>query len=121
MDWVVVQRLATGVRFLFGARGQQRVRCVGMPGEVDPAFRWIDGTMLAAGLDAGREREACDGVADHLPLAAAEAANGVAHEQNLGEVVAAQSGTAEALTGAELTLNRHTVVGIYSEVRCALV
>ena len=87
-----------------------------MFGEVDPAFRWVDGAMPAAGLDAGRERKAGDGVADHLPLTAAEAADGIAHEQNLGEVVAAQSGAAEGLAGAELALNRNAVVGVESEV-----
>lgn len=72
--------------------------------------------MPAARLDAGREREAGDCVADHLALTATEAADGIAHEQNLGEVVAAQGGAAEGLAGAELALNRNAVVGVESEV-----
>ena len=56
------------------------------------------------------------GVADHLALTAAEAADGIAHEQNLGEVVAAQRGAAEGLAGAELALDRNAVVGVESEV-----
>lgn len=66
-----------------------------MFGEVDPALGWVDGAVSAARLDAGRDGEAGDGVADHLALTAAEAADGIAHEQNLGEVFAAQAGAAE--------------------------
>jgi hypothetical protein len=87
-----------------------------MPGEVDPTLGWIDGAVPAAGLDAGRQRKAGDGVADQLALAATEAANGIAHEQDLGEVFAAQGGTAELLAGAELTLDRYAVVGVYTEI-----
>ena len=68
--------------------------------------------MPAAGFDAGREGEAGDGETDHLALTAAEAADGIAHEQYLAEVVAAQGGAAEALAGAELALDRHPVVGV---------
>jgi hypothetical protein len=45
--------------------------------------------MLPSRFDAGRERETGDGKADQLTLAAAEAADGIAHEKDLGEVVAA--------------------------------
>jgi hypothetical protein len=88
-----------------------------MPGEVDPSFGWVNWAVAAAGLDARREGEAGDGVADHLTLTAAEAANGIAHEEEIGKVVSAQGGTAEALGGAELALDRHTVEGVYTEVR----
>ena len=67
--------------------------------------------------DAGWERDAGDGEADHLTLTAAEAANGIAHEEEIGKVVSAQGGTAEALGGAELALDRHTVERVYTEVR----
>jgi hypothetical protein len=68
--------------------------------------------MPAAGFDAGREGEAGDGVTDHLALTTAEAADGIAHEQDLAEIVAAQSGAAELLAGAELALDRNPVVGV---------
>jgi hypothetical protein len=83
-----------------------------MFGEVDPASRWINGTMPAAGFDAGREGEAGDGVTHHLALTAAEAPDGIAHEQDLAEIVAAQSGAAELLARAELALDRDAVVGV---------
>jgi len=85
---------------------------IGMASEIDPALGWVNRAMPAAWLDAGREREAGDGVTDHLALATAEAADGIAHEQNLGKIVAAQGGAAEVLAGAELTLDRNTVVGV---------
>jgi hypothetical protein len=72
--------------------------------------------MPAAGLDAGGEGEAGDGVADHLTLAAAEAADGIAHEEDLRDVVAAKGGAAKVLAGAELTLDRDAVVGIQPKV-----
>ena len=73
-----------------------------MFGEIDPASRWVHGTMLPPRFFAGRKREAGDGEADQLALTAAEAADGIAHEENLREVVAAQCGAAERLAGAEL-------------------
>ena len=85
-----------------------------MPGEVDPSLGWVNGVVPAPGLDAGREGEAGDGVADHLALTATEAADGIAHEQDLGEVFAAEGGAAEVLAGAELALDRHAMVGIYA-------
>jgi hypothetical protein len=87
-----------------------------MFGEVDPAFGGVDGAMPAAGLDAGRDGEAGDGVADHLALTAAETADGIAHEQDLGEVVAAESGAAKVFSGAELTLDLDAVQGVCPEV-----
>jgi hypothetical protein len=92
-----------------------------MPGEVNPALGRVEGAMPAAGLDAGRDGEAGDGVTDHLALTAAYTADGVAHEENLSEVVTAQRGAAEVLAGAELALNGDAVVGVNSEVRSAFV
>jgi hypothetical protein len=100
------------VEFFFGRCGRQRIWGIGVFGEVDPALGWIHGAVSAARLDAGGEREAGDGVTDHLALTTAETADGIAHEQNLSEVVAAQGGTAKALTGTELALDRDTVVGV---------
>jgi hypothetical protein len=77
--------------------------------------------MSAARLDAGREGEAGNGVADHLALTAAEAADGIAHEKDLGEVIAAQGGAPECLAGAILALDRDTVAGVLTEVRGAVV
>jgi hypothetical protein len=73
--------------------------------------------MLSSRFDAGREREAGDGEADQLALTAAEAAYGIAHEKDLGEVIAAQGGTPERLAGTVLALDRDTVAWIQSEVR----
>ena len=87
-----------------------------MFGEVDPASRWVDGAVFSSRFDAGREREAGDGEADHLALTAAEAADGITHEKDLGEVVATQGGATECLAGTELALNRNTVAGVQSEV-----
>jgi hypothetical protein len=61
-----------------------------MFGEVDPASRWVDGSMLSSRLDAGREREAGDGEAGELALTAAEAADRIAHEKDLSEVIASE-------------------------------
>jgi hypothetical protein len=83
-----------------------------MSGEVDPALRGVDEAVSATRLDARRESKACDGVADHLALTAAETADGIAHEQNLADIVAAQGGAAEALAGAELTLDWDAMVGV---------
>jgi hypothetical protein len=73
--------------------------------------------MLSSRLDAGREREAGDGEADKLTLTAAEAADGIAHEKDLGKVVAAESGATECLTGTELALNRDAVTRVQPKVR----
>lgn len=72
--------------------------------------------MPAPGLDAGGDGEAGDRVAYHLTLTAAQTADGIAHEEDLGEVVAAQAGTAEALSRAELALDRDTVARVQPEV-----
>lgn len=101
--------LAAGVRFLFGLCRRQRIGGVGVFGEVDPLFGGVDGAMPAAGFDAGRDGEAGDGVADHLALAAAETADGIAHEQDLSEVIAAEGGAAKVFSDAELALNLHAV------------
>jgi hypothetical protein len=87
-----------------------------MFGEVDPASGWIHGAMPTARLVAGRDGETSDGVACHLALAAAETTDGVAHEQDLSEVVAAQGGATKVLAGAELALNRNAVIGIQAKV-----
>lgn len=76
--------------------------------------------MPAARLEAGGDGQAGYGVADHLALTAAEAADGITHKKDLGEVLGAQGGAAKALAGAELTLNGNAVVGIEAEVRSAV-
>ena len=73
--------------------------------------------MLSSRFDAGRERETGDGEADKLTLTAAEAADRIAHEKDLGEVVAAQRGATECLAGTELALDRDTVTRVQPEVR----
>jgi len=73
--------------------------------------------MLSSRFDTGREREAGYGETDQLTLTAAEAADGIAHEEDLGEVVAAQGGATECLAGTELALNRDTVTRVPPEVR----
>ena len=88
-----------------------------MFGEVDPASRWVDGAVLSSRLDAGREREAGDGKADQLTLTAAEAADGISHEKDLGKVVAAQGGATECLAGTELALNGDAVARVQPKVR----
>lgn len=90
-----------------------------MFGEVNPTLGWVHRAVPAAGFDAGRDGEAGDGVTDHLTLTAAEAADRIAHEENLGEVFAAQGRAAEVFSGAELALDGNTVVGVQSEVRGA--
>jgi hypothetical protein len=65
--------------------------------------------MSSPRLDARRERQARDREAHQLALTAAEAAHGIAHQQNLCEVVAAQRGPPEGLAGAELALDRNAV------------
>jgi hypothetical protein len=77
--------------------------------------------MSAAWLDAGRDGETGDSVTDHLALTAAYTADGVAHEENLSEIVTTQRGAAEVLAGAELALDRDTVIRVHSEVRGAFV
>jgi hypothetical protein len=100
------------VRFLFGSRGFERIGSIRMPGEVDPAFGWVEGAVSPAGLDLGRDGEAGDGVTDHLALTAAKTADGIAHEKDLGEVFSAQGGAAKGLAGAELTLDRDAVARV---------
>ena len=73
--------------------------------------------MLSTRFDAGREREAGDCEADQLALAAAEAANRIAHEKDLGEVIAAQGGAPECLAGTELAMDRDAVARVQPEVR----
>ena len=58
-----------------------------MASEVDPALGGVDGAVAAARLKTGGIREAGDGVADQLTLATAETADGIAHHEDLGEVV----------------------------------
>jgi hypothetical protein len=73
--------------------------------------------MLSTRFDAGRKREAGDGEADKLTLTAAEAPDRIAHEKDLGEVVAAQGGATECLAGTELALDRNTVTRVQPKVR----
>jgi hypothetical protein len=72
--------------------------------------------MLSSWFDAGGKREAGDGEADKLTLTAAEATDGIAHEKDLGEVVAAQGGSPECLAGTEPALDRNTVTRVQPEV-----
>jgi hypothetical protein len=87
-----------------------------MFGEVDPAGGWVDRAVLSPRLDAGREREAGDCEAYQLALAAAEAADGITHEKDLGEVVAAERGAPECLAGTELALDGDAVARVQPEV-----
>src|ERR1700722_17599034 len=61
--------------------------------------------------DAGRERDAGDGEADHLPLAAALAADGGAHEEDRSEVRGTKGGAAEGLIGAIQAAERDSAGG----------
>ena len=106
-----------GVGFFFSGSGEQGVGGVGVFGEVDPALGGVDGAMAAAGFDAGGEGEAGYGVAHPLALAAAETANGVAHQHDLAEVIGAERGAAKFIAGAELALDGDAVVGVQSEIR----
>lgn len=92
-----------------------------MASEVDPALGWVEGPVSAAGFDARGDSEAGDGVTNHLALAAAQAADRIAHEEDLGKVVAAQRGTAEVLAGTELALDGDAVVRVDSEIGSAFV
>lgn len=80
-----------------------------MLGEVDPASRRVDGAMPSPRLDARRKRQARDGEADQLALTAAQATDGIAHQQNLREVITAQRRPPEGLARAELALDRNAV------------
>ncbi len=89
-------------------------------------FEWVfpvDGQGIAATsllyFDAGREGEAGDGEADHLPLTATEATDGIAHEQYFGEVFRPHTGTAKALARAVLAADGDAVARIDSKVRGA--
>ena len=73
--------------------------------------------MLSSWFDAGGKREAGDGEADKLTLTAAEATDGIAHEKDLGEVIAAQGGAPECLAGTELAMDRDAVARVQPEVR----
>ena len=106
---------------LVGGCGSQGVGCVGVPGEIDPTLRWVDGPVSASRLYAGRDGKTCDGVADHLALTAAETTDWVTHEQDLWEVLASECRAAKALAGTELTLNRYAVVGVEAQIRSTVV
>ena len=80
-----------------------------MLSKVDPASRRVDGAMPSPRLDARRERQARDREADQLALTAAQATDGIAHQQNLREIITAQRGPPEGLAGTELTLDRNAV------------
>ena len=68
-----------------------------MASEVDPSLGGVDGAVPAARLKAGGIREAGDCVADQLTLTTAETADGIAHHEDLGEIVLAQRGAAKGL------------------------
>jgi len=57
---------------------------------------------------AGRDGDSGDGEADHLALTAAETADGIAHEEDLLEVLGAEAGAAEGLAGAVLASDGHS-------------
>jgi hypothetical protein len=80
-----------------------------MLGKVDPASRRIDRAMPSTRLDARRKRQARNREADQLALAAAEATDGIAHQQNLREVITAQRRPPKGLAGTELALDRNAV------------
>jgi len=88
-----------------------------MFGEVDPASRGVNGTVLSSRFDAGRERETGDGEAHQLALTAAQAADRIAHQEDLAEVIATQGGASKSLAGTELALDRNPVARVQSEIR----
>jgi hypothetical protein len=90
-----------------------------MAGEVDPAFGWVDGVMLAAWFDTRRDRQTGDSEACQLTLTAPEATDRIAHQEDLGEVFTAQGRAAKLLAGAELTLDGNAMVRVQSQVRDA--
>lgn len=79
-----------------------------MLGQARPMAPFID-------LDAGGDRKSGYGEADKLPLAAAKATDGVSHEEDIGKVLRAQAGAAEALAGAVLASDGGTVLRIDSK------
>jgi hypothetical protein len=72
-------------------------------------------------LDAGRDGEASDSEAYQLPLAATETADWVPHEDYFSEILRAQAGATEALTGAKLATDGSAVARLDSQVRLATV
>lgn len=113
----MISGLSIGVGFFSGLRGDQGVGGVGVFGEVDPSLGGVDRAMAPTRLDAGGDCEAGYGVADHLALAAANAADGIAHEEDFAEVFGPEGGTAKLLPGAELALDTYAVVGVEAQVR----
>jgi hypothetical protein len=105
------------VGFFSALRGNQGVGGIGVFGEVDPSLGGVDGAVAPTRLDAGGDGEARYGVADHLALAAADAANGIAHEEDFAEVFGPEGGTAKLLSGAELALDSDAVIGVEAKVR----
>jgi hypothetical protein len=87
-----------------------------MFGEVDPSLGGVDGAMAPTRFDAGGDGKAGYGVADHLALAAADAADGITHEEDFAEVFGPEGGTAKLLSGAKLALNRGAVIGVEAQV-----
>jgi hypothetical protein len=65
-------------------------------------------------FNAGGDGETGDGEADQLSLAAAEAADRVAHEKDFGEVLRSKAGSAEALAGAILAADGSAVARLGS-------
>src|ERR1700748_1115298 len=76
----------------------------------------ITSTASLIYFDAGRDGEASNCKAHHLSLAAAETADGIAHEKDLGEVLGAESGSAKVLASAVLAADRNSVARFDSEV-----
>ncbi len=65
----------------------------------------VVGAAGAPLADMGGHGDRGDGEAYGLPLAAAKATDGVAHQQDLAEVRAAEAGAAKGLSGTELALD----------------
>ena len=72
-------------------------------------------------LSAGRKRDAGDGEADHLTLAATQATHGVTHEEDLGEVRSAKAGATKTLVGAVLAADRDSIACGYIVIDGAVV
>jgi len=65
--------------------------------------------MLSSRLDAGREPKTGNSEAHQLALTTPQGADGIAHEKDLSEVIAAQGGSPKRLPGTELALDRNTI------------
>ena len=112
-----------GCELAIGWRRSGRTRLVAAPvfEGIFPMGREAVSTASLLYLDAGRDGDAGYGEADHLALTAAEAADGVAHEEYFGEVLRPKTGSAEVLAVAILATDRSAVGRLGAEVRRASV